>query len=83
MKYFLGLNFIDDKEQKLPSGPRATIYVSRHNVDKQKRIIITLGDCASIEELQENVVRLKTELDEIVKEASEKFKKSRQNRPVK
>jgi prefoldin subunit 5 len=79
MAHSFELDFYENKEQEMYSGPRASIFI-KDRVSLRNNIAITLGEGASsIEDFYKEIKRLKKELDVIEKEARRKFEKAKQN----
>lgn len=73
MAYSLDLLFRIPTENDLPGPSIANIYIKTHTIDKNGHIFIT-PDCVSQKEIEEQIDRLKEELDTIRKEVHKKFK---------
>ena len=73
MAYSFDLDFTKPKETDLPGPPRAAIYIKRCTKDDRGRIFITPQDCVSMEDLDDQINRLKKELEDIRKKAKRKF----------
>jgi len=74
MTYSLDLMFREPSKGDHPGSSIAQIYVTTHTSDEKGHIFIT-PHCVSMREFEEQIDRLKQELETIRKKANQKFKK--------
>lgn len=75
MTYSLDLLFSKPLKGQLLGPPLAQIYVKTHTGDEKGHILIT-PHCFSLREFEEQIDRLKEELETIRKKAREQFARS-------
>lgn len=76
MTYSFDLLFRDPSKGDLPGPSIAQIYVKTHTSDKTGHIFIT-PYCVTMREFEEQIERLKRELETIKKKANQKFTKKK------
>jgi len=74
MTYSLDLQFYKPSKGEILSPPIAKIYVKTHTLDEKGHIFIT-PVCVSLIEIEDQINRLKEELEIIRKKAKQKFAK--------
>lgn len=74
MTYSLDVIFRKPSKGEISGPVMAQVYVKSHTRDKKGYILIT-PDCVSLREIEEQVNRLKEELEIIRKKAKEKLAK--------
>jgi hypothetical protein len=74
MTYSLDLLFREPSKGELPGPSIAQIYVKTHTSDEKGHIFIT-PHCVSMREFEEQIDRLKKELETLRKKANQKFSK--------
>lgn len=77
MTYSLGLLFLKSSESQCASGPIAQLCVENHTSDERGNILIT-PYCVTLGEVEEQIERLKKELEIIRREAKKKFAKCKE-----
>ena len=76
MTYSLDLLFLESSKGNLPGPSIAQIYIKTHTSDEKGHILIT-PNCVSMREFEEQIDRLKQELDALKKKANQKFTKKK------
>ena len=74
MTYSLDVIFRKPSKGELSGHVMAHVYVKSHTRDKEGYVLIT-PDCVSLREIEEQINRLKEELEIIRTKAKEKFAK--------